>query len=169
MTEQLKKKYLNILNLALGFERFKNIYNKIENNFTPTNKEKLQNLEEVYYEYENKGKDQWQIIQTGEKEVSISLKKFDTSYRLALFNLPEIMPKNILDVTNKATLDENSIAFIEVHNVKKGVNYFVEIVVAKENDKTFLVEKDWTYSYADQKWEYQFSNIELDKNKSNIL
>jgi len=166
MTEQLKQKYKKILTQCLQFSRFQRVYNSIENHFLPKNKQYLQNLEDLNCYYTNKGKEQWQLIETNDNAVSIVLKKFDTNYNLRIFNLTTFSNKTIQDIANNTSADENCIALLEVHNLKKDMKYMLEFVVAKEGDKTFLVEKDWSYSSADEKWTIQCENIQLNKNQA---
>ena len=166
MTEQLKQKYINILNQCQQFSRFQKVYNSIENHFLPKNKQNLQNLEDLTCYYTNKGKEQWQLIETSDNEVCIVLKKFDTNYNLKIFNLTTYSDKSITDISNNTAVDENCIALLEVHNLKKDMKYMLEMVVAKEADKIFLVEKDWTYLPADEKWTIQCENVQLNKNQT---
>jgi len=165
MTEQLKLKYINILNQCNKFSKFQKIYNLIENYFLPANKQKLLNLEDLNYCYKNKGKEQWQIIETSTKEICVVLKKFDTNYNLKIFNLFEFADKSVLQVSTNVSLDENCVALLEVHNLKKDKKYMVEIVVAKQDGKTFLVQKDWSYSLEDEKWKIECDNFQLTKNQ----
>ena len=171
MEEQLKQKYLQYLKLFKQFFKFGKLFNSLENNFLPKNKEKLLNLENLQCYYSKNGKEQWQLIETDDKEINIMLKKFDTSYNLKICNadIKSLPNKTIEEVSNNTNIDENSVAIFEIHNFKKGYKYYVEIVVAKESGKIYLVERDWTYSISDGKWNIECANMELNNENINNI
>ena len=169
MTENLKQKYITILNLSRKFFKFGKMFDTIEKNFLPEHKQNLNALQLLNYCDTINGKDYWELIEFGENDVSVLLKKSNTNYSLKIINLSTITSKSVDEVSSNMSTDENGVILLDVHNNKKGIKYFIEIVVAKEENKTFLVEKDWVYSLSEDKWSLECSNIELNKEQEKII
>lgn len=161
--EQAKQRYQRILELAKKFNNFNNQFNRIENSMPPESLIKLKNLENLNFSTTQKGKEQWQILDLNAEELFLTVKKFDTHFQVRVFNkgVHDFSKTKVSDVVNNYKLDENCIALIEVTNIKKGVSYFFEIVVAKTEKGVFLVEKTWTKLPQNETWSIDSEVLKL--------
>ena len=167
MNEQINQKYNEILSQCLKFKKFKKLYGSLIKCVKPELKEKFETFQKTEFYYTENARDQWQIVDVSEKELSFLIKSVNTNYTLVLYN-KITNPKSKSITETNANLDENNIAIFEITNHKKGVKFLLEYVEALDGERLCIVEKDYIWSTSENEWTLETDCVYLEEQEIKI-